>query len=417
MNLGLNFQLIPPGHGADNAARVVDSRGNELGALGSAIESPGNIIARNLGWVSTDTIESGAATAQSGAAAEIDNIVNLFGNVNVSVHVAGHHGGKDPIQAQYNSLDPSQPFPLINSRLYQTALQQLYQRPNERPRGPIDPNAATVHSTPLPPDTTVDPTQGTQSTNAPLAVQGKTNIWLSGNVYVAFLEAFMEMMRMLKQSKAVEGNIEVNMMKATVDFAKTEARLIMKIAKQQQTMYIASAVFAGFTCGLSIASLGMTSLNIGRIQANRFKEPAPDPMSEGVNTAGERVRKNPNQLADETAHWEARRSAHDNTTIEGTNYSVTSLQQSIAMWGGISAMAQSLNSMGTNIFQASIAIPVAMMEGYKTMVQVYRQMMQHIMEKATDKSKQDTEQIAQLISLLDSIRQKLADAVAAALRK
>lgn len=388
MGLNLNFSLIPPTPGSENAGvQVVNSQGVPIGASG---QTAGQAIAAQLGWSTTDVMEDAAA-------AQIDAIVALYGNVNIAIHVSGGANG-DPTQIQFDNIDPLNPAPPIDLT-YLTLSQE-----NNGIKGVMKENAP-------------EDVSATDSATKPTTKH--VNMWLQGNVYVAFLEAFMEMMRILKESKAAEGGIEIKMMQATVEMAKVEARTIMKIAEEQRMNYIVGAVFAGISCGISAVSLGMTSVNLARMV-----RPDP-PVGQAPNTTEVKPRMEPNTSDPQTnaqnaADYNARRTVYENAerpSAFGGTYTLAGCGRNIQFWGSLAAFGQSLNQMATNATQAATAIPIAQQEGYKTMVQTYRQMLQHIMEKATEKFKQDTDQIAQLINTLDSIRQKLAEAVAAALRK
>lgn len=186
------------------------------------------------------------------------------------------------------------------------------------------------------------------------------NPWLAGNVYVAFLESFTEMQRMLMRNKEVEGNIQVQSMKLVVTLAQDTAQVIMDVAKENQMMHIASAVMAGVSIGVSVGGMAYGSAG------NKLG-------SEGFNL------------------------------------------QKFDRGAAISGLGGAISQLGTSVSQAATDLQIAAGQGREEILRAYQQIAQSQMNKAGDEFKADTDTITQLFQALDQIRQNLQQAVQASL--
>lgn len=83
----------------------------------------------------------------------------------------------------------------------------------------------------------------------------------------------------------------------------------------------------------------------------------------------------------------------------------------------LSTTVGQIEKMVTSSVQAARDIPIAQLEGQKEMVQAARTIIQRLMEKQGEAFRADTDKIAQLLQLLDKLRDSLQQAIAASLRK
>lgn len=196
------------------------------------------------------------------------------------------------------------------------------------------------------------------------------NPWLSGNAYVTFLVAFMEMQRMLMQSKVVQGNIELAGMNMTVELAQARADLILEIAKQNQIIHIVTAVMSAVSICISIF---------------------------GLYGAGKAAKATTPEAPGKWAPF-------------GPGLAMES-------WSTIGQMGMSFEKMATGITQAATDINIATKEGRKEVLQAYGALVQRIMEKAGETFKSQEDAIQQLLQTLDRIRDNLQQAIAGSLRK
>jgi len=196
------------------------------------------------------------------------------------------------------------------------------------------------------------------------------NKWLQGNVYVTFLLVFMELQRILMQNKVVQGGVELAGMNLVVELAKTTADMIMDIAKMNQMIHIVTAVMSGVAIVFSVGGIALSS---GLAQKGAFKAGLVDSPKAKAN--------------------------------------------SLDMGGVVGGLGASFEKMATAATQAATDITIAEKEGYKEVLQAYRQLAQHQMDKAGESMRSSEDQIQQLLQGLDKIRDGLEQAIAASLRK
>jgi len=195
----------------------------------------------------------------------------------------------------------------------------------------------------------------TPNTQVTLGKTSGGNPWLAGNVFVAFLMSYMQMQRVLMESKVVEGNIQLAAMNLVVTLAQTTADIIMDIAKTNQMIHIVTAVMSGVAICASGLGLGFGILH-----------------------------KSPNAM--------------DTGNVIG-------------------GLGSSFEKMATASTQAATDLTIAQQEGLKEMLQAYRQLASNQMDKASEAFKANEDQIAQNLSALEKIEEGLQNALAASLRK
>lgn len=104
------------------------------------------------------------------------------------------------------------------------------------------------------------------------ASQVKTNKWLVGNSYVAFVVEFMILMRMLMANKALEGRLETLCMTLMKEMAKSVAHMITDAGKKTRAMHM----IAGAVAVTQAASSGVSTLVSGIGMAKSMAKPPID---------------------------------------------------------------------------------------------------------------------------------------------
>lgn len=188
------------------------------------------------------------------------------------------------------------------------------------------------------------------------AKESSGNKWLSGNVYTSYLLIFMEMQRILMKNKVVQGKVEMNGMNLVLELARATADVIMELAKINQMIHIVTAVMSAVAIVVSIGGLGIS-------------------FSKGFGTSA------------------------------------------IDIGSMIGQLGAQLEKMATAAVQAATDLTIAEKEGKKEVLQAYRQIAQHQMDKAGEAFKADAEQINALIQALDKIRDGLQQAINSSLQK
>lgn len=102
---------------------------------------------------------------------------------------------------------------------------------------------------------------------------------------------------------------------------------------------------------------------------------------------------------------------------EITQQNSAAKQKWMGLGEAIKGMSQQSGEIWKNVTMAANAMEIAKQESLKAMLEAYKAMAQHTLQTATEAFRSDTDIIGQLLQQLDSIRQKLLDAVAAMLRK
>ena len=186
------------------------------------------------------------------------------------------------------------------------------------------------------------------------------NPWLGGTVYLAFLEIFMELQRILMKNKVVQGNVELAGMNLTVTLAESTKDAILAIAHMNQALHIASAVMCAVSIAISIGGLAMTSLG-AKAGAN---PPKPGSGIDGTTPAPKYV-------------------------------------GFVEMGGVVGQMGPQVEKMSTAMGQVPPDVLIGQKEGLKEMLQAYRTLAQHQMDKGSEAFKASEDQITQLLQSLD----------------
>jgi hypothetical protein len=205
------------------------------------------------------------------------------------------------------------------------------------------------------------------------------NPWLAGNVYVAFLISFIELQRLMMKNKMVQGQIELATMNMITELAKSSADAIMAIAKTNQMIHIATAVMSAVSIAITIVSMVGAVKAASRTKAAEPAQPGKPPPPPPP----------PGRFAGLSA---------EQFTMIGT-------------------MSTQLEKMSTASVQAATDLSIAQKEGLKEMIQSYRTIQERQMNKSSEIFKDNSDAIVKLIQDLDRVRQDLAQAIAAALRK
>ena len=215
MPIDNNILIIPPSQfGANYDNLVTNAHGVPIGA-----NDPKTALATALGYSDKDTI--GPA---------LDQITELAQSLNIGIQIQRTGKAGDPVQVQLDSLDPANPqVPVIKNllSLLEAALA----------KGQI----------------------GGTNIAGSVATEVKGNPWMSGSVYVSFLLEFMEMMRVLKANKVVEGQVEVASLQMIVQIAKDTAAIHMRLAEIEQINHITAAVCAGISAGIALGSMKVSA--------------------------------------------------------------------------------------------------------------------------------------------------------------
>lgn len=323
------------------------------------------VLAVTLGYSDQDTIGSA-----------LDGVNELAAQLNIAL-ADPKYASVDYVVVYMNQVDPKNPnLPPINNLLV-LSKEMLKEgniggvHVNRRDGKPDDKPEITLGNAPVPTGDDVrangdklsgfirDGIEVSRELNKDLVANvvitrpSGGNLWLSGNSYVAFLVAFSEMQRVLMHNKEVQGKIEAAATTMIYEMAKNTATLIMQIAKENQKIHLATAIMSGVSLGITAFAIGFTLG--GRMDAQHL------------------------------------------TTV--------------------STVVSQLEKMVTSTYQAGADIPIARMEGQKEMIQAVRTILQRLMEKMGEAFRSDTEKIAQLLQLLDKLRDSLQQAIAASLRK
>ncbi len=192
------------------------------------------------------------------------------------------------------------------------------------------------------------------------------NPWLAGNAFLQFQLAFNDLQRILMMNTVVQGRVELAGMKMNVDLAKQTSDAIMAIARMNMMVHIATAVMSAASMAISIGGLAGGSI-----------------AARG-NTPGAQGRAGP---FNET------------------------------QWNVAGGMGAGLEKTSTSIVQAMTSTLIAEKEGMKEILQAYRTISQHIMDKATEAVRNNQDLISQLLQTKDKMVDSTQQAVAAALRK
>jgi len=148
----------------------------------------------------------------------------------------------------------------------------------------------------------------------------------------------------------------MNGMNLVLELARATADVIMELAKINQMVHIVTAVMSAVAIVVSIGGLGIS-------------------FSKGFGTSA------------------------------------------IDIGSMIGQLGAQLEKMATAAVQAATDLTIAEKEGKKEVLQAYRQIAQHQMDKAGEAFKADAEQINALIQALDKIRDGLQQAINSSLQK
>lgn len=387
-NLNLFMGLAPPTN-FDPAygSLVINAKGTPLGDAPS-----GEVIAKMFGFSDKDSMGSA-----------LDEIVQMADKLNVAITITGS-SVEHTINVYLNNVDPAKPdLPPIKNLL--EVLQRDLQAGKignvqinvatpktdsnaPGPNGPINQKDAVPSYEEVPDDYTYSLSpqdlKDDETLRAKMSKDAQDNInigrqlnvnanfstpsisfghgvggnsWFAGNAYVTFLVSFMELQRILMQSKVVQGNIELAAMNLTVQMAKETSDLIKDIAKLNMINHIVAGVMAGVSIVFSCGGMYMGAKGIGGKAG--YAE-----MGQMVNSLG-----------------------------------------------------TSLDKMTTSFTAAATDLATADKEGAKEVQQSIRQLITRQMEKSGDAFKSQEDMIQQLLQTLDKIRDGLMQAIAAALRK
>lgn len=380
--------LVPPQtDGSMYTNLVTNAKGVPLGD----VEDPQKTLAHTLGYPDTDTIGSA-----------LDETITELRNLNVLMQIWG--ASSDPLKDQLDSLDPSHPALPILQELVEISHQALksgdlggvkVNAPQEQVKRTSTDDKIDGHSSDISDaiDTGEEVLRNAGTGGATYTTTVGGNPWLAGNVYVAFLVNFMEMMKTLKESKIVQGDIEIATMGMIVELAKSAADAIMEAAKSRQMVHIVSAVMAGVSLVASVASFACMTVSAYKSfgAAKGMEKVGPDPTQASIDKV--------------------------NINNSATQAKIGGYNQFFQLAQAGSSIAQSISQFGTSLTQAMSETVVAEKEGIKEILQAYRQIAQHQMEKSTEAFKAQTDLISQLIQQIDQMRQKLHEAVAGSLRR
>lgn len=368
------FGLPPPTGDGQNVynAMIIGPDGRPLGAKEATQE-----IMQALGWDPNDTMTPAMAS-------EIEGLLSISSNYNVAINIlAGQGLNENGIQLQFDIMDPSNPQVPIITVLYNISKDGMG----------ID--SIKVNQDALRDAQNADGATGADGTEGATGVKSSGNAWLAGSAYVVFLICFMEMMEALKNAKIASGQKETFDMAMVFQYGKDLGKAIEDVANKQFMMHVAAACAAGIALAISVVSAAQIASAGAKMADSSFQEPAPP---KGASEA-------------EMKQYNAAKEFHENSS------GYTKAYQSMQYWQTMGGIAQSMTQFVTNLTQALIDIPVAKLEALKELIQALKTIMQHMMEKASDQFKANTDMIAQLIQLLDSIRQKLQEAIKSLLSK
>lgn len=203
------------------------------------------------------------------------------------------------------------------------------------------------------------------------------NPWLAGNVYVAFLIAFIDLQRLMMKNKVVQGTIELASMNMITELAKSSADAIMAIAKTNQMIHIATACMSAASICVTVGSMVGGAVAAARTKITPSTEAGKPPV-----------------------------------VTQGKAAFLTEAQ-----WNSVGLMAPQAEKMGTAASQAATDVSIAQKEGLKEMINSYKTIAERQMSKSAEIFKDSTDAITKLLQDLDKIRSDLSQAVAAALRK
>lgn len=226
----------------------------------------------------------------------------------------------------------------------------------------------------------------------------KASNWFAGNVYVAFLVAFMDMARTMMQSKGVQTTIEVAAMNVLTEMAHHQADLIMETAKQNQIQHIVSAVMAGVSIAITIG-FAVAALKPSVVKNPETGAPQMQPQVDSMGKPIKGVDANGNEVP------------VYKTGPDGKGIPITGPNTHYMLFTNLSSMGSQLEKLVSNITEASQDLSIAEKEGYQKILETYRTIVQTQMQKAADVFKTQSDIVDQQWSTLMQILDKLSEAI------
>lgn len=221
--------------------------------------------------------------------------------------------------------------------------------------------------------------------NAVASTQGTGKIaWMAGTAYTAFLVNYWEMLSILKEMKAVDGNIQIQGMNMMVEMAKNTAEAVKNAAETRFWKHIAMAIVDGVSAGVAVAA---TAISIGATTKMRPEE------KEVQNSAGQMEKVPDPKAKAANARWQS-----ISTAAHTISQATDSGQKAI-----------------NNVIQGTMELKAAEYDALKEVLQTFRQIMQMQADRGQDAFKQNSDLITQLIQQIDAMGQKIAEAQAKAL--
>jgi hypothetical protein len=411
-NASFGISLNPPGAEGDPFSNnVTYANGKPLGG-GDSVNHD-SLINNLLGYV--DTLESSEDTSSDVKAA--------LSGFNIGVLLMYNNmSPEQQLQMQIDSLDPSNPVaPILLKyvKIADDALKSgdlagvsvhLSAKSTVATSETDEPNQATESAkravapseTDEPTQTTgTDKTPTTEGTADPQVVVEKGNPWLVGNAYTQFVTSYAKILEVLKEMKEIDSKLELEGMAQIYELAQQSAQTIKDAAKERAMMHILQAVMAGISIAFTV---GMTAVSVYQTTKFKVEENSVTDPTTGV-ISGPTTK---DATGKEVGMTKAQAKDFNRNLTSGGLGTMTIQAYIQAVQAGAKAM--------DDIIQAIFEVRAAEYDALKEILQAYRTIAQHQMDRAVDGFKSESDMITQLIQQLDQMRQKLMEAISASLR-